>query len=293
MGFSPVMQEVLFSKRGNSNYQGPGDIVSGAIRWGSCARAYNVAYANGTNPLCDLVAVTGGAVVCTLRVAISGFVDQTGSYCAGTTPAAACAAASGGSCKVTVIYDQTSHNNQQQVTLAAMPALTFNALGVLPCFTSAAAQELSDTTGAALTQTQPFTHTAVSDRTGGTAGNSRITSISGGSVSFGYRTGVNLAGIVAGSTLTATVSDSAFHGLVGVFNNTSSSLVVDGVATSGTAGATGYSANTFSVLADGGGTSSSLTGVVCEFGLWPTGFSATQYGNMNTNMHSATSGYNF
>ena len=56
-------------------YQGPGDVVSGATAWGSCARVYNASKASTSTSLCDLVAVTGGAVVCTLRGTASGFVD--------------------------------------------------------------------------------------------------------------------------------------------------------------------------------------------------------------------------
>jgi hypothetical protein len=62
-----------------ASYQGPGDIASGATAWGSCVRAYNAAYANGTNSLCDLVdSAAPTTAICTLRVKTNGLVDLTG-----------------------------------------------------------------------------------------------------------------------------------------------------------------------------------------------------------------------
>lgn len=105
-----------------ATYQGPGDVVSGATAWGSCARVYNASLASTSTSLCDLVASTGGAAVCTLRGSSSGKVDLAASYCAGTTPSAACAAASGGSCKVSKVYDQIGATGGfVQATLANMP----------------------------------------------------------------------------------------------------------------------------------------------------------------------------
>src|SRR3984893_6179555 len=71
-------------------YTGPGDIVSGTVAAWSCSRAYKASFANGTNSLCDLVAVTGGAAVCTLRVAPSVFVGLTAYFPGSLTPSAAC-----------------------------------------------------------------------------------------------------------------------------------------------------------------------------------------------------------
>src|SRR5690348_15562028 len=93
-----------------SSYQGPGDVVSGWLAWGSCARVFTTAQASTSTNMCDLVATTGGAAVCTLRGSSTGFVDLAASYCAGTTPAAACAAASGGACRVSKVYNQVTGN---------------------------------------------------------------------------------------------------------------------------------------------------------------------------------------
>jgi hypothetical protein len=50
------------------SYQGPGDIVSGALIWGSCSRVYSLALASTSASLCDLVDTSvGSTAVCTLR----------------------------------------------------------------------------------------------------------------------------------------------------------------------------------------------------------------------------------
>ena len=115
-------------------YQGPGDVASGITSGGSVYRAYAAAYANGTNPLADLVdSSTGLTPVCTLRVATTGFADVTKAYCGGQTPANACAAAAGGGCKITKLYDQPGGSTGfLQATPANMPAITFNDINGLP-----------------------------------------------------------------------------------------------------------------------------------------------------------------
>ncbi len=273
-----------------SGFQGPGDIVSGAVGFWSCARAYNAAYANGTNPLCDLKDKTTGTVsICTLRVATNGFADLSGSYCTGsTTPAVACAAAAGGACAISKAYDQTGHSNDAtNATAAQMPALTFSALNSCPgmTFTSASTSRLNIT---AVTAAQPFSMTGLAIRTANFTTLQGILSSNGTTIDLEFSTTTNNARIEAPSVIAATVSNSAFHALIGVFNNASSSFVVDGAATTGTVGTNAFSAQAARIGRDSAG--ASLDGSVIEAGLWPSGFNATQYGNMNTNMHSPTSG---
>lgn len=278
-----------------ATYQGPGDIVSGATMWGSCARAYNAAYANGTNPLCDLVAVTGGAAVCTLRVLTTGFVDLAASYCAGTTPAAACAAASGGSCKVTKVYDQTGNGNHwTNATLSSMPALTFSALGGLPGMTFAIASSSLLATGNT-TVSFPFSASTVAERTGSTAAVNCILCGPTISYQFGLQNSANTALLSFTGSITATANDSAFHALQGVDAGTSgasSVLTVDGSDTTGTTAASGWSAQ---VIRLGRGNSCcTLGGVIMEAGIWSnTTFSGTNRTDLNTNQHGSANGYNF
>lgn len=273
-----------------TSYVGPGDVVSGASAWWSCARAYNAAYANGSNSLCDLVAVTGGASVCTLRVATTGFADLAGTYCAGTDPAAACAAASGGSCKVSKAYDQTGNaRDATQATLANMPAITFADLNSLPTLTFSSGSS-TNLTAASFTATQPFSFSAVYIRTVNAAGGILATATAG----------VQLRGAgVANSTTLActtavanTANDSAWHAGNVVCNGTSSAARIDSTDNTGlSAGTTNISADTMRMGNSSGGVF--LTGRIAEGGFWPsTGFDATQRSNVNTNQHG-TNGYNF
>jgi hypothetical protein len=277
-----------------ASYTGPGDVVSGATAWGSCARVYSNALASTSTSLCDLVAVTGGAAVCTLRGTTSDFVDLASSYCAGTTPSAACAAASGGSCKVTKVYDQTgSGNHFVQATLANMPPIAFSTLSGLRCFTNngTAAVLLSIASLGAIAQ--PITYVAVAERTGNFTSLGRMMyPNTGGLPRFSFNSTANQVALNATNNVTATASDSAFHALQGISNGASSAIIVDSTANTGlNAGTTGIPSTSFFLLSDNG--ADGMTGTMCEAGIWPSAFNATQYGNMNTNIHSATSGYNF
>jgi len=219
-------------------YQGPGDVVSGASVFGSCARAYNAAYANGTNPLCDLVAITGGAVVCTLRVKTNGFVDLAANYCAGTTPSAACAAASGTQCVIAKIYDQTGNGNHfTQATLANMPVLAFSVLNGLPSIRNNGVNGIL--TSPSLTIPTPLTMMSTAQRTANFTNTSRlIVPTTLATPRFSFNNVANQMNFNAGSALTASATDSAFHGLMAVEPSAgNSTIVVDGTATSGTAAA--------------------------------------------------------
>lgn len=289
-GTLPLLGAGLGAPAVVASFQGPGDIVSGALIWGSCARVFNASLATTATSLCDLKDATTGTVsVCTLRGSSTGFVDLTGSYCVGSlTPTAACVAAAGGACKVSKVYDQTGTGNfWSTATAAAMPTLTFSALNGLPGIQCAGACVFPTPS---ITQSQPFSVSYVAERTGNLTTAQNVLSTSGGVVRVGFSASTNTATIVAGSAITATASDSAFHATQGVINGASSSLVIDGSATTGNAG-TNVLSNPVN-LATANGSGASLTGIIMEVGIWPSAFNATQYGNLNTNQHG-TSGYNF
>jgi len=280
---------------GGGGYSGPGDAISGAKAFFSCARAYNAAYANGTNPLCDLNAATGGASVCTLRVATSGFVDLAASYCAGTTPSAACLAASGGSCVVSKLYDQSGANactgagpcDVTQATLANMPALTFSALNSLPCLTFATGDKLATPGIFSPSLPQPVTVTVVAKRTGNFTTEGDLVNDSGSQLNTFFDTSANAVRMYAGGTSGSfTASDNAFHGLQFVASQTAAYINVDGTANSTTVGTTAF-ANGVGV----GGTFSGTTGLICEGGVYAIGFSTGQQTTMFNNMNGS-SGYN-
>lgn len=273
-----------------ATYQGPGDVVSGATVWGSCARVYTAAQASTATSLCDLVAITGGAAVCTLRGSSTGLVDLAASYCAGTTPAAACAAASGGACRVTKVYDQTgSGNHFIQAALAQMPALAFAAINSLPVLRCTNAASTSMATGN-LTQAQSYSMSTVFNRTGSvTTLSAAIGALSAGGL-VGGSTSANTSTANSGANLTRTGNDNAFHAIQGVMNNLTGANNTDGSDTTGSTGGGAFSATALRICRTSSGVSSDMD--VAEGGLWPIGFDATQRTNMNANQHGSN-GYNF
>lgn len=279
-----------------ASYQGPGDIVSGALIWGSCARVYNASLASTATSLCDLVDTTTGAVaICTLRGSSTGFVDLAGSYCTGsTTPAVACAAAAGGACRVSKVYDQIGGTSGYvQATNAQRPVLTFSVLNSLPCATGTGAANTNLTSSSTFTQTQ-WTWTSVAKRT--SSAQAGVIGASGGFNGYlGFTAVADTAGLTSNNVTFVTlgsVTDSAFHALQGVMDpgGAGGTLAVDGVEASGAVGIATMSVNTSRVMRLAAG--ASLPGDWCEGGLWPSLFNGTQRTNMNSNIHG-TSGYNF
>lgn len=280
-----------------SAYQGPGDIVSGALIWGSCARVYNASLASTSTSLCDLVDTTTGATaVCTLRGSGNGFVDLTNAYCTGSlTPAAACAAASGGACRVSKVYDQIGGTSGWvNATNSQRPVLTFSALNSLPGLTGTAAANTSLTTSATFTQAQPITLATVCVRTANFTTIQAAMGASGGlNALFGFSSAADTARLTSDGASVATkgsITDSSFHAMQGVLNGASSVIAIDGSETTGNAATSGWSANTSRIMRFAGG--NSLDGSCMEFGMWPSGFSAGNRTSMNSNMHGS-SGYNF
>lgn len=278
-------------------FQGPGDVVNGALIWGSCARVYNASLASTATSLCDLKDFTTGTVaICTLRGTSSGFVDLAGSYCVGsTTPAVACAAAAGGSCRVSKVYDQTVNvNHMTNATVGSMPLLTFGALGGLPGLTCVNANGTVLTSTSSITQAQPFTMSSVAIR--GTILGNTTTTIGPDTtaVSMGYSiTAANTGFMNAGATgIAPTISDAAFHALNGVFNAASSKYNVDGTDNTGPSiGTLGFSAGKARFCRTNTGFSSNNT--IMEAGVWPSGFTLQNLIDMSANQHSLVSGYNF
>lgn len=287
---SPI---VNFGHRSVATFQGPGDIVSSATAFWSAGRAYNATFAASTASIADIVDTATGVAACTMKIATTGYADLTSVVCPTSAPAVNvvtfCTVTHATGCTVVKLYDQTGNGNHATRTYPNGGTLTFSALNGLPCLVNNGAAGTSLGT-ASITLAQPFSITTVGERTGNFTSNGRLIGQSGGSVTFGYRTSINLVGLNAGTALTQTASDSAFHAMSAVGNGvTNSVVVVDGSAATGNAGTTGFT-GAIDILSDG---ASGLTGDFCEGGIWPSAFNSTQYGNLNTNMHSATVGWNF
>lgn len=284
------------SSGSGTTYQGPGDVITtGWAFWGSCARVFTAALAATSTNMCDLVASTGGAAVCTLRGSSTGFADLSSSYCAGTTPSAACAAATGGSCKVSKVYNQVPSNttgDAAQATLSSMAALTFAAVNGLPVLTGTSAANTFYDTATTISISVPFTYSAVVDRTTAAAAVAiGVTQAGGGNTNnLGWTASANTMEISGPGVLTtATANDNAWHGVNGLMGNSSNSVInVDG--SDGTAAGTSGSISTQTIRLFRGITGSppSLNGSIAEAGVVSGAVSRT---NLYNNMHGS-SGYN-
>lgn len=260
-------------------YQGPGDIVSGASIWYSCGRAYNAAYATGSNGACDVVDTATGLVTCTYHIQTSGFVNP--SECNGVSQSCHVA------CSVTKAYDQSGNSNPAtQATLANMPTLTLSALKGLPCPTGNGTSQFL-----ASAASPPFTNpTTLVDLSSAASSSGFNVPLGGNNYALGYGSTTSV-GMFAGSLSTTSIT-AAFHAIIPVITGSGSgTLVIDGTANSVTVG-TNSGNVTFGILAQGNN-SNFLAGTVCEGGGYPIGFNSTQYTAMNTNMHSASNGWNF
>ena len=89
--------------------------------------------------------------------------------------------------------------------------------------------------------------------------------------------------------MAATETDSSSHAFIGI-SGTGGGLVVDGVATTSSTGTSAWSSAVD--VGDGPG-GAQLLGFVCEDGAFSSALSSGNYATLNSNMHSATNGWNF
>jgi hypothetical protein len=275
-----------------ASYQGPGDIVSGFLTWGSCARVYTASLASTSTSLCDLVdSAAPTVVICTLRGTATGFVDLVGAYCTGSvTPATKCAAATGGVCNISQVYDQTGHSHPfTQTTAASQPSLVFSALNGLPGMNFGTSTNGLLATGT-ITQAQPFTFSAVYKRVNATPAGGIIGSDTGTTICAEASTSGN-TGLTAGTLVNETAADAAFHSINDLVSSTSSAINVDGTDTASlSVGTNAFSSNAVRIGRCNGATLT--TGSIMEAGILNATTTSTQRNSLSTNQHGST-GYNF
>lgn len=256
-------------------YIGPGDIVTGPTFWGGL-RAYSLATAG-----------TKSANICNAADANCADVNSlfiTGKFDVATaTGAPLNCGGTGGTCTIKTLYDKSGNaHDLSQATIGSRPTLVLNCIGSLPCMhgVTASSQVLAGTIPSGAS---PNTISIVMERTANFT--TQSFGMSGdGPIGVFFTTSTNTVGTSAGSTVSATAADSAFHAVNAVLNGASSSLGIDGATTAGTAGTNSTGTNV--ALFVNYGVGGFLTGNIVEFGLWPFAFSAGQIASMNANQHS-------
>jgi hypothetical protein len=257
-------------------YSGPGDIVSGASVWWGL-RAYNAAYATGSNPaavVCDSATFT---TCSTINILSNGKFDA-----ATASGSAACATA----CVVKSLTDQTGNGKTLSCASAAVcPVLQFNCIGSLPCMNFSGSILM---TFSALSPTTGFTVSAVYERTASFTTVSWICCNTTATVLFGNPASANVAAAYDGGSITNfTMSDSNAHALTVVYNGASSQGVVDGTATA--IAAIGTTGGTVQQIGKGNNQAAASSNLF-EIGIWTsTIFSSGQYTGSSSVSHNQCS----
>ena len=258
-------------------YLGPGDVVSGAVAWWGL-RAYNVAYATGSNPAADIVRASDSTTK-TIDILSNGHFDVStaSTFCASTT------------CTVAKLYDQTGNGcHLVQSTIGDQPALTFSGLGSLPVITWSTS---SQTMRAASNCPTGAHHLLILLL--------RISNLkSTGVIMFGYAAGGRATFSFSGSTYklhyyagsdqdaSSTPSINTWNAMQALFNDSSSSVTYNGtVATFGSSPGTNSMSGP-ACISSGCNSGAELQALWAESGIWDVGFSSTQTTNMTSNQRT-------
>jgi hypothetical protein len=258
---------------------GPGDIVPGASVWYGL-RAYNAAIAiAGTQALVN-VRQSSNSHTCDIIVSSSGGLGNTANCSSSGDNGEAAATFCGSTCYVTEAYNQTGNGfNATQGTATQQPQLVFNCIGSLPCmnFVGSSSQQLW-AHPAPSTIPQPVSISAVFNI--GAASLGRAIGCNGTNCpSLGSSATTNDCemGGNGGGQILATCTQGTWNSVQGIANGSSSVLVVNNSATTGTQSGEWVG----SYLGIGSQFSDDyFTGYWAQAGIWPGAFTATQYGSL-------------
>lgn len=265
-----------FARRSTS-YVGPGDIIASATAWWGL-RCYTTAYVGNVADIYAPLDASHTLLTCSA----GGVLNETLQALATT-----CAV----SCTVKTLYDQSgalactpsTACDAAQATEANRPTFIVSCTGGKPCLRGSGSQSLT-TLGLQNPLAQPNFVAAVANRTGNTSGNSGIFGDTNANAAFDFNASVNTVLLYAGSALTATAADNAFHTLQYTLNGASSEIIVNGgTPVTGAAGA-GVMSSSLSLFLDGFG--NFLTGDITEVGLWVSAPSSTPKATLNSNQRA-------
>jgi|HubBroStandDraft_4_1064222.scaffolds.fasta_scaffold65259_1 hypothetical protein len=181
---------------------------------------------------------------------------------------------------VATVYDETGNgHNWTQGTSGVRPQLLPLCIGGLyPCEYYNGSYGMAATVTA---QSQPMTYAGVGERTSNfTSAQSFLDSFASGSQNqLDWAGSANTIQIYAGSTLTATASDSTLHSLIGVVSSSVCVINVDGVETPSSANGncgTGVNNTTLGRGQQDSGGAAKLHGLIGEAGFYSGGMTSGQ-----------------
>jgi hypothetical protein len=255
------------------SYTGPGDVVGSALGWWGL-RAYNAAYATGSNPAAIICNQSTFTTCSTINILSNGKFDA-----ATASGSSACAT----TCVIKQLYDQTGNGHHLTCSSGtACPVLTFNCIGSLPCMTFAAAQPMA-ASGPASTA-QPYTWALEFKYT--TTSNTAIAGgIGGGGGDIGLEANhTSLQYFGTAPENTGTSAPNTQYDWSVVFNGATSACASNLAGAQITGTACGSSPISSIGVQLGGDPYNEYTGQAEEMGIWGSAFTTTQQGNLHTNM---------
>ena len=192
---------------------------------------------------------------------------------------------------VTSWYDQTgSGNTVSQATAGNQPELLSSCGNSLPCVVFISAKSTSLSFATFLSMAQPITVATVAQESITATANNRIfasstgpTAGNGGGILRWNSSTVFAEYLFATLNISATVTASALESVIGVWNGTSSSLVINNSSFAAVAAAT-TSWNAGLTLGAGSNLYSDIYEM--ELGIWPAAFNSTQQTNICHNQYS-------
>jgi hypothetical protein len=208
-------------------YTGPGDIYPFVAWYG--LRAYNAAYATGTNPAIDVVDQVGANTL-TVNITSAGNLDVAAISAWVTSHSVT-------TIQISKIYDQVGTRNLTVAT--GLPVLTLNAQGTLPLMTAAQTSAQSMVSTTSLTQAAPYTVSLVALRSSSASGSHNFAFGDGSnSVGFGFSNTANKAEVYSAGIQASLlgVTDSILHSMQFLATTSGSGTFV---AVDGTSGSTG------------------------------------------------------
>lgn len=279
-----------------AGYQGPCDVVtctSNVDAFFAIEQCVTNAYSGNVVDVVDAATgnTTGTRLQCSSGV-VSALVS--GSACTFVTGNACSSLATtcATSCTFDRVYNQLDNGSGNfrdliaPTSVSSRMTVTSSALNSRACLTGNGTTQFANKGGAFPnpTYSQPVTAVAVAKRTGSFTSTQSIID-DGSTYNMGYRASTNTVGSLSG-TITATATDNVFNSImeISVSGAGNSFMVVNGAAgTSGTV--TGSNAGPY--IGSFGGSSSFLTGQICEILIVSSALNATQYGNLYTNQRAA------
>ncbi len=256
---------------GGGAYVGPGDVdttiviyyglrgLSAAVAAPGTQKAVRLKRADATTA--DIVILSNGD----LDVATAS------TFCTASPP-----------CRVITIYDQ-ANNGFDAASVGAGPLFTFSCIGSHPCMQFANTANDTLKSGIAAFISVPYTVVAVASRTGNFTTFNMMLADEGNNSDLLFNSTADQVIFPGGAGVVASATDGALHSVIGVDNNASTIVTVDGADTTGSISSAGVS-NLVQVGSNGSGNSFNLTGNYFE-GFFSTGALSTRSA-LSANQHA-------